>query len=205
MPPWCFLLMKTEIQLRSIRGLLLVPAAALLMTPAFADTPSARIGAAAPVFHLKDQFDHETSLEDFKGSVVVIVCGDRRGGDYMNDWAKAVNDNYKDPPGAVTVLRIADLVAVPPFFHSYAKQRFLSKNAEGRSARPTLLDWDALVPKLYGFTNDVTNVYVIDAQGVLRYKASGKGTPDEIRNLIHALEDVRQQAVTSSDPERKQP
>ena len=197
--------MKTEIQLRSIRGLLLVPAAALLMTPAFADTPSARIGAAAPVFHLKDQFDHETNLEDFKGSVVVIVCGDRRGGDYMNDWAKAVNDNYKDPPGAVTVLRIADLVAVPPFFHSYAKQRFLSKNAEGRSARPTLLDWDALVPKLYGFTNDVTNVYVIDAQGVLRYKASGKGTPDEIRNLIHALEDVRQQAVTSSDPERKQP
>jgi AhpC/TSA family len=165
----------------------------------------ALVGEAAPPFQLKDQFDHEIRLENLKGSLVVIVCGDRRGGDYMNDWAKAVSDNYKDSPDAITIVRVANLFAVPPFFRSYAKQRFLAGNAEGKPAKPTLLDWDAVVPALYGFTENLTNVYVIDAQGVLRYKTSGKGTPDEIRALIHALEDIRSQAAITSVTEGKQP
>lgn len=195
--------MRTEKTRRCVRGLVLACGAALLVTPLLHGKEPARIGAAAPSFVLKDQYDHETRLEDLKGNLIVIVCGDRLGGDYMNDWARSISENYKDSPEPVTILRVADLMAVPPFFHSFVKHKFLAKNAEGLAAEPTLLDWDATVPTLYGFTNDVTNVYVIDAQGVLRYKARGKGTPDEVRNLIRALEDIRRQGTISPTPERK--
>jgi hypothetical protein len=100
---------------------------------------------------------------------------------------------------------VANLRAVPPFFHSFVKRKFVGKGADGQPARPTLLDWDGMVGDRYGFTDDLTNVYVIDLQGVLRYRDSGKGVPAEIQKLIRAIDDMRPHTTSSSIPERKQP
>jgi hypothetical protein len=197
--------MKTKNAIPFFRGLFLASAAAIFLTQALAAKEWPQIGSKAPSFAVKDQYDHETHLEDFKGRLILIVSGDRLGGDFMNDWAQAVRDNYKDSPDAVAIVRVANLRAVPPFFHAFVKHKFIGKRADGQPAKPVLLDWDGLVGDRYGFTDDLTNVYVVDSEGVLRYRASGKGVPAETQSLIRALNDIRQPSGASSIPERKQP
>ena len=53
-------------------------------------------------------------------------------------------------------------------------------------------DWDAEIAKLYGFTEDLTNVYLIDEQGMLSYRACGKGAPEETRKLLDMIASMRQ-------------
>jgi hypothetical protein len=43
------------------------------------------------------------------------------------------------------------------------------------------------VARIYGFTDDLANVYLIDKKGLLRYTACGKGTPDEARRLLEMI------------------
>jgi len=159
------------------------------LAPALAAT-LAQLGSTAPDFALKDQYDHEVQLSTQRGKAVLLICGDRIGSDYMGVWARAVRDSAVAP--SVTVFRIANLRAVPSLLHSYVKHKFQSLNAEGKPSSPVLLDWDALVAKLYGFTDDVTNVYLIDQKGILRYTACGKGTPEETAKLLAAIGNLGQ-------------
>jgi len=88
---------------------------------------------------------------------------------------------------SVTIIRIANLRAVPSAFRAYVKRKFQSPNSEGKAPAPVLLDWEGQVAKAYGAIDDLTNVYLIDDKGMLRYSASGKGTPDETRTLLDGI------------------
>jgi cytochrome oxidase Cu insertion factor (SCO1/SenC/PrrC family) len=150
----------------------------------------APIGSAAPDFTIKDQYDQEVQLSSQRGKAVLLIYGDNLGSDYMGAWARSVRESAA--ASSVTVTRIANLRALPALLRSYVKRQFLKTNAEGKPNSPVLLDWDGAVAKTYGFTEDLTNVYLIDEAGILRYRASGKGTPEETRKLLEAIADLRQ-------------
>jgi hypothetical protein len=145
----------------------------------------ASIGSMAPDFNIKDQYDHELQLSAKRGKPVLLIYGDRLGSDYMADWATAVQESGS--ASSVNVIRIANLHAVPALMRSFVKRQLLKPNSEGKPKSPLLLDWDADLAKVYGFTEDLTNVYLIDHNGVLRYSACGKGTPEETRRLLDMI------------------
>jgi AhpC/TSA family len=150
----------------------------------------APIGSTAPDFTIKDQYDHEIQLLSQRGKAVLLIYGDNAGSDYMGAWAAAVRDSAAAP--SVNVIRIANLRAVPSLLRSYVKRQFLKPHSDGKPTLPVLLDWDAAVARIYGFTDDLTNVYLIDEQGMLRYRACGKGTPEETRKLLDMIANLRQ-------------
>ena len=150
----------------------------------------APIGSTAPDFTIKDQYDHEVQLSSQRGKAVLLIYGDNLGSDYMGVWAGAVRDSAA--ASAVNVIRIANLRAVPALLRSYVKRQFLKPHSDGKPTSPVLLDWDATVAKIFGFTDDLTNVYLIDEQGMLRYRACGKGTPEETRKLLDVIANLRQ-------------
>jgi hypothetical protein len=143
------------------------------------------IGSIAPDFVIKDQYDHEVQLSSLRGKPVLLIYGDRLGSDYMSNWAAAVRESAR--ANSVNVIRIANLRAVPSLMRSYVKRQFLKTSAEGKPNAPVLLDWDAGLAKLYTFTEDLTNVYVVDEKGFLRYVACGKGTPEETGKLVDMI------------------
>jgi hypothetical protein len=146
---------------------------------------AAQIGSVAPDFTLKDQWDHEVQLSTQRGKPVLLVYGDRLGSEFMSVWAAAVRESQA--ASSVSVIRIANLRAVPGPFHGYVRRRFQSPNEEGKANSPVLLDFDGAVAKIYGFTEDLTNVYLIDKKGLLRYTACGKGTSEETRRLLDMI------------------
>ena len=136
-------------------------------------------GSAAPDFTLKDQFDHETKLSDYKGQNVLIIAWDRTGNDYMANWMKAVRKQYPGGPNrVVTIVFLASYKGAPGFLQDNIKHKFQT-TSDGRKNGPILLDWSGDFAKVYGFKDDLTNVYLIDANGKFRYWGYGKGQSDE--------------------------
>ena len=143
-----------------------------------------RPGEPAGPLVLVDQYEHTWNLNDARGSLVVMIDGDRDGNKFNNVWARAVRSRYKDQ---VKIVYVAHLSAVPGFMHGFVKGKFISKDPS-RPNGPVLLDWKGAVAHQFGFRENVANVYVIDREGVLRYTGSGQGTPSEIEPLLSVID-----------------
>lgn len=156
--------------------------------------------AAALALSLKDQYEHETRLGDPTGGLLLLVYGDRLGSDFMGAWIHAVGEHYQAVEQAITIVRVANLHAVPAFFQPYVKGKFRTKNSDGSPNLPVLLDWDGLLAKTYSFRDDLTNVYLIDDRGVLRYQTAGQGLPEETELLFREIDKLRRDAAKASQP-----
>lgn len=174
----------------SIKIRILALSFSTLMTAALAFGAGASIGSPAPDFTIDDQYDHPVRLSAYRGKPVLLVAGDRVGSDYMNNWEHGAN--AATLASGVTVIEVAILNGVPGFMHAYVKHRFQAKDSKGRANTPVALDWEGLIVSNYGFHGDLTNVYLIDCQGVLRYISDGKGTPQQIEDLVQAVKDLSQ-------------
>lgn len=170
-----------------MRGTLLlvaiaVPAAAISLAA------QAPVGASAPDFTLRDQYDSALTLGSLRGRVVLVVAGDRHGNQYIGAYTQAVRERFGRD--RVRLVPIANLRGVPFFMKGYVRGRFRGTNPDSTPKSSVLLDWGGVLARLYGFREALTNVYLIDRAGVLRYTAAGRGTNPETRALTEALEAV---------------
>jgi predicted transcriptional regulator len=89
----------------------------------------------------------------------------------------------------VAIIYVAHLLSVPGFMRGYVRKKFLGKDSAHPAGR-ILLDWHGVVADRLGFRADVANVYVIDREGILRYKRSGKGVGTDLDSLFHLIDEV---------------
>jgi predicted transcriptional regulator len=147
-----------------------------------------KIGEPAGPLLLTDQYEHPFELAGLLGSVVVLIDGDRTGSNFSGVWGRAVRARYKAPDyPQLKIIFAAHLTSAPGFLHGFVRSKFMSKDA-AHPASPILLDWQGAIARRYGFRDDVANVYVIDRDGILRYKGSGRGTESDLDPLFRILE-----------------
>lgn len=159
---------------------------------------SATIGSAAPDFSINDQYDHPIQLSSYRGKPVLVIYGDRKGSDYMGAWVQSVRPELKAV--GVKIIQAANLKSVPGFMEGFVKRKFLGKTANGQPSAPVILDWNGQIASVYGFRDSVTNVYLIDAHGILRFSASGKGSLEEARPLAEAINALALAGNTAARP-----
>jgi hypothetical protein len=148
-----------------------------------------KIGSPVPEFVLQDQYGNQMRPSDFPGRVVLLVCGDRTGSEYIGMWAGPVIDKFGSAPTApVRVVHAANLEAVPSFLQGIVKKRFSQPNGDGTVKRPVLLDWNGHIARLLGFEEGLANVYLIDRSGMLAFTGAGRGTPAEVAALMEAID-----------------
>jgi len=175
-----------------LRQLIIGVGIILLLTPSsLAGTGEAKVGSPAPNFSLQDQYDQEFDLSKYRDTVVLLIYGDREGSEFNGEWLKAVNERYNQPGHAqVKLVLIANLEGVPGFVHGFVKKRFQGTTPQGNPKRSVLLDWEGVVAQLYGFQQGLSNVYLIDHHGLLRYMAAGRGAPQDLEPLFQAIDRV---------------
>ena len=153
-----------------------------------ADT-TAKIGAPAPAFTLKDTAGKDVSLADFKGKVVVL--------EWMNPDCPVCREKMED--GSVAKM-MADSKAIDPnvvflFINSthYMADKpassgdYLSKNKVEAAA---LIDGDGAVGKAYG-AKTTPHCYVVAADGTLAYDGAidDKGSTNYVVSAVKALKE----------------
>ena len=134
-------------------------------------------GSRASDFTLRDQRDSQISLRDLKGKVVLLIASDDTGAKQNAEWKKAV-EKYVGP---ITVLGVADVRKVPFFLKKRFKQDFQKDPAT------ILLDWEGIIFTSYGLAKDVSNIVVIDKNGIVRYLYSGSAESSAVERLRGVL------------------
>jgi predicted transcriptional regulator len=133
---------------------------------------------------LTDQYEHAWQLSDLRGSVVLLIDGDREGSKFNGTWGRAARARYKTE---IKIAFVAHLASVPFFMHGFVRSKFVSKDPAHPNG-PILLDWKGAVAQRFGFRDSISNVYVIDREGVLRYAGAGQALDAETDRLFRVLD-----------------
>ena len=147
--------------------------AILMMMCLSAMGPTNAAADPAPVslvdFRIKDQFDKLHTAGYYRHSVVVLVTGDRKGSDYIEQWAAALHDSVVGLVDSYRVkfLPAAHLKGVPFFIKSTIKSKFPKEKEKW-----TLMDYGGVFKKAYDLPDDMCSVVVFDRRGIRRLQKS---------------------------------
>ncbi len=132
-------------------------------------------------FEMEDQFRNSHSDADFKGRVLVVIGGDRKGAAAAENWGKALARSLKPEidSGRLSLVGLSNLKGVPFFLKAYVRGMF-SKNPGDWA----LLDWKGQFADSYGFIPGNANVLVFDKEGALLHQAHfSECRPDRVLSL----------------------
>lgn len=149
--------------------------------------------------NLKDQYDNPITFplsgddldEDGKSPVVVVVVTDKDGKDSAEAWGKellkqfSAQINQEVKPG-LKILPVAHLKGVPVMMRAMVKGFFVAPPDEPRKVA-TGLDWEGEVSSQFAVLPGQANLYVIDQQGVFRYRLSAGATAENKEKLFGVL------------------
>ena len=165
-----------------------VALAVMLPVAAFA-ADTAQVGKPAPAFSLKDESGKAHDLSQYKGKVVVL--------EWTNPECPFVQRHYKAQTMTKTLQgvdasKVVWLAVDSSSTHS-ADSAKEWKKAQG-FGYPVLLDTEGRTGQAYG-AKTTPHMYVIDAQGVLRYagaidddpRGSSKAAKNHVRTAVDAL------------------
>ena len=108
-------------------------------------------------FEIKDQFDRLHTDARYRGAVIVVTWGDRKGSTFMESWGPALKDTLATEIARYRLhhLEVAHVKGVPFFLKGRVKGHFTRD-----PAAPVLLDWEGDFDQAYDCTADHCNVLV---------------------------------------------
>ena len=122
-------------------------------------------GTIAPDFTLKDQYDTEFRLTQFRGENVLLLGCDKEGVDGSGEWLRLFNERYTD---RLRVLPLFNASSLPLFARLLLKGKIkaeLQRSPDKPEVPNILLDWDGKVSKQYGMGQKNCTVVLINQSG----------------------------------------
>jgi len=153
---------------------------AIAMTSCDGTTKIPQVGDKAPDFTLETINGERLSLSDFRGKIVLVV--------FTSVNCKACEDQmpylmgaYQQANGKLIVLDIYHIIYDPRQVRDYVtKKQF--------TAFPVLTDPKDKVATAYGATRFPPTNFLIDTEGIIRYRKIGPfETQEEIENILKSL------------------
>ena len=137
------------------------------------------VNEKATAFMLQNQHEKTVSLKQYEGRIVVLIASDKEGKAQNPAWKKVIREAYGD---RLVVQGVADVSSVPFFLKGKIRNDF---KKDGESI---LLDWEGEVFKVYSLTKGVSNVILIDKDGMIRHRSSGPAAPEAVQELFMKID-----------------
>lgn len=171
--------------------------------------------ASRPMLEFSDQFNRTNRLVQYRGNVVVLVYGDRKGTDASKALGKVVHTSFhpsaaNQPPQKaqqapvrplanwpanthtpdVKVIPVACIGDIPGFIRPIIANRFRAAVPDV----PVWLDMENQMKETFGLAEGVANLVVIDTEGRYRYRLQGQLNQQQLQGLVNAIEQLRYEA-----------
>jgi len=148
---------------------------------------SLEIESAVPSFTVVSPEGEPLGREQLLGKLSVIFYDTRFTASSNNDLKYALVDFRNTHPSLFEDLQILQIIDASSanFFTRTIWKRKIRENAR-RYGITIYADWSGKMRRDFGFHPDLSNVLVVDAQGVVRYVFSGK-VPESERNALFTL------------------
>ncbi len=195
--------------MRSLRFAVL--ACLILASALRAQTP--RI--VVPDVMMEDQFEKAHDVTHHRGSVVVLIYGDRASANANRALGEQLHIAFHptakgQPPARARLAPVTpiagtamnpDVLAVPVAcigkVPGLVRRLIRSQMKSGSPEVPVWLDFEDTMKTQFAFKAGVPNVVVLDAQGRYRYAAAGVPTREGMEKLVGAIEGYRREAVAA--------
>jgi hypothetical protein len=136
---------------------------------------------------LSDIDDKRVTLSDFKGKVVVLSGGAQAAADQAEEWLHALVKECS-PMNDVKFSPIAFVGKLPPFV-----PKGMIKSAFKKMEVAPFIAWDDIPQKTLGLgKKNVSHVFVLDKQGVLRFRMAAPLSDESLKTV---MEQVKKFAV----------
>jgi len=154
-----------------------------------ADDKPSTVGDTAPDFRLQTADGKTYQLKKLRGSVVLLIVGNRKLRKDDNRWGRAVMANFKGRASLCSYI-LGDMRNIPKFIsRDFIKKQLLKKPPPV----PLLLDWEGKVHQLYGAECNKRKkpvLYLINQQGKIVFHQYARFDPklyQKIRQIINDL------------------
>jgi len=165
---------------------------------------------------LEDQFERKADLTTLRGSVVILVFGDRKGTDACRALGEQLHVCWHPsakglPPAKAQAAPVVPLdglkpgqtapnVVVVPVaccgkVPAAVRPAIRNGVAKGSPDVVVWLDYADTMKTMFGLTAGETNVAVIDATGVARLKVNGVVDQPKMDELVKTVQGLRAEAV----------
>lgn len=121
-------------------------------------------------FEIDDQFKVKHTDAEYRGSIVVLVGGGRKGSEFTPAWGAAVSEEVAEEAarGELMFLAYADTRGVP-FFLKGTVRGYFPQDRES----PTLIDWKGRLAQAYEMDPDMATLLLFGRDGRLVTRVSG--------------------------------
>jgi hypothetical protein len=139
-------------------------------------------------FEIEDQFKVKHTDAEFRGRVLVLVGGGRKGSEHAPDWRAAISDGAGDAieSGELLIVSYADTRGVP-FFLKGTIRGYFPQDPE----LLTLVDWKGQLAEAYSLDPDVATLLVFGRDDRLVSRVSGTEVePAQVEALLGVLRDL---------------
>lgn len=189
----------------------------VVLAAAAAAQPAAPPAEPQPVsLVLTNQFDRKADLADYRGAVVVLVYGDRRGTDACRALGEQLHvfwhpDAKGQPAAKAQAAPVVPLAGLQPGRASPdvrvipvaccgkipgpIRGAISGQIARGSPDVPVWLDFTDTMKTMFGQTAGTSNVVVFDAAGRLRMKFNGALDQAALDRLVSGVQAVRYEAA----------
>ena len=166
---------------------------------------------------MEDQFEKAHDVAHHRGSVVVLIYGDRASAAANRALGEQLHVAFHptakgQPPAKARIAPVTpiagaatspDVVAVPVAcvgkVPALVRAILRGQVKGGSPVVPVWLDFEDTMKTQFPFKAGVPNVVVLDAQGRYRYAAAGTPTREGMERLVQAIEGYRREAVTAAE------
>ncbi len=181
-------------------------------TPSTAAPPPPGPGSPMPVIVLEDQFQKPHQLASERGDVIVLLYGDRQSAAANQLLGSQIHVHFHPtarglPPRQasqapvkpipnwpadvrmpeVRVVPVASIGKVPSVVANIIRGQFRTKSPDVAVA----LDFEDRLKDTFGLHPGVSNLVVVDTQGVIRHVTSGTYHDKQVEQLNQFLEKLR--------------
>lgn len=123
------------------------------------------IGKKAPNFVLEGADGTKYELKQMKGKTVILIMTPRKMEEDRNKWVEMLLKSFP-PNDSLQIFTVFDMRGIP-FIITDNFVRGKVKEKQNKHPVTILMDWKQKVNKLLGANEDETDIFVINAGGVL--------------------------------------
>ena len=188
----------------AVLGCLILACALLAQTPR----------VVVPDVMMEDQFEQAHDVKHHRGSVVVLIYGDRASANANRALGEQLHVTFHptakgQPPAQARTAPVTpiagaamspDMLTVPACIGKVpmlVRRLIRGQMKSGSPEVPVWLDFEDTMKTQFALKAGVPNVVVLDAQGRYRYAAAGVPTREGMEKLVGAIEGYRREAVTA--------
>ena len=165
---------------------------------------------------LEDQFERKHGVADYRGKVVILIFGDRKGTDASRELGEKLHAMFHptaagQPPEKARKAPVAALQGVPAGIPSpdvavipvavagkvpdFVKGLIRSSLKKDAAELPVWLDFGTAMTDQFGMKDGEPNLVVLDGKGRMRMKLNGMPDKAAFEKVLQATQNLRAEAA----------